>query len=108
MTGPGQEDEMPTEGGSRNQPGAALVTRTGESAGRSRQVRRSQRMAILRIGLGILLSRRFHELVICAVIALAALAGLARENQTRTWARLVAWDRRQNLRHQRTAKARPA
>jgi hypothetical protein len=103
---------MPSEGGSqrgaRNQPGAVLVTRTGEPARRSRQVRRSQRMVILRIGLGILLSRRFHELVICAVIALAALAGLARENQTRTWARLVAWDKRQNLRHQRAVKTRSA
>jgi hypothetical protein len=65
-------------------------------------------VAIFRIVLGILLSRRFHELVICAVIALAAVAGLVRENQTRTWARLAAWDKRQNLRYQRRARARPA
>jgi hypothetical protein len=65
-------------------------------------------MAMLSIGLGLLLSRRFHVQVIAAVIGLAALAGLARENQARTRVRLGAWDKQQNLRHQRTAKIRPA
>jgi hypothetical protein len=63
---------------------------------------------MLRIGLGLLLSRPFHVQVIAGVIGLAALAGLVRENQARTRARLAAWDNRQNLRYQRTAKARPA
>jgi hypothetical protein len=65
-------------------------------------------MAMLRIGLGLLGSRPFHKLVITAVIGLAALAGLARENQARTFVRVAAWDRQQNLRHQRTARTRPA
>jgi hypothetical protein len=63
---------------------------------------------MLRIGLGLLLSRPFHKQVIAGVIGLAALAGLARENQARTRARLAAWDKRQNLRYRRTVKARPA
>ena len=64
------------------------------------------------IGLGavaiILRSRRLHELVIVGVIGLAALARLSRENQARTLARVAAWDKRRNLRDQRTSKARPA
>jgi hypothetical protein len=63
---------------------------------------------MLSIGLGLVLSRRFGGRVIAGVIGLAALAGLARENQARTRARLGAWDKQQNLRHQRTAKIRPA
>jgi type II secretory pathway pseudopilin PulG len=62
---------------------------------------------MLRIGLGILRSRQFRELVIIGVIGAAALAGLARENQARARARVAAWDQRQHLRHQRTATARP-
>ena len=63
---------------------------------------------MLRIGLGILLSHPFHKLVITAVIGLAALAGLTRENRARTFARMAAWDKQQKLRQQRTAKIRPA
>jgi hypothetical protein len=63
---------------------------------------------MLRIGLGLLLSRPFHELVITGVIGLVALAGLARENQALVLARLAAWNRRQDLRYQRTVKARQA
>lgn len=65
-------------------------------------------MAIVRIGLGLLLSRRFHEHVIVGVIVVAALVGLARENQARSLARLAAWNKQQDLRHQHTAKIRPA
>jgi hypothetical protein len=46
--------------------------------------------------------------VITAVIGLAALVGLARQNQARTRVRFAAWDKQQNLRHQRTTKIRPA
>jgi hypothetical protein len=69
---------------------------------------RKYRSVMFRIGLGLVLSRPFHEVVIAGVIGLAALAGLARENEARTRARLAAWDKRQNLRYQRTVKARPA
>jgi hypothetical protein len=65
-------------------------------------------MAMLSIGLGLVLSRRFNGQVIAGVIGLVALAGLARENHARTRARLGAWDKQHNLRHQRTAKIRPA
>jgi hypothetical protein len=65
-------------------------------------------MAMLRIGLGILRSRPFLKLVIAAVIGLAALVGLARENEARNRARMIAWDKAQKLRRQGTAKARPA
>jgi len=61
-----------------------------------------------RVGLGLLLSFPLHKLVITAVIGLAALAGLARENQARTVARVAAWDKAQNLRRQGAAKIRPA
>jgi hypothetical protein len=63
---------------------------------------------MLRIGLGILLSRPFHKLVITALLELAALVGLARENEARNRARMAAWDKAQKLRRQGTAKARPA
>jgi hypothetical protein len=65
-------------------------------------------MVMLRIVLGILRSRTFHKLVITAVLALAALAGLGRESQARNLARMAAWDKAQKLRRQGTAKARPA
>jgi hypothetical protein len=65
-------------------------------------------MAMLRIGLGILRSRPFLKLVIAAVIGLAALVGLARENEARNRGRMIAWDKAQKLRRQGTAKARPA
>ena len=61
-----------------------------------------------RIGLGLLLSLPFHKLVITAVLGLAALVGLARENQVRTVARVAAWGKAQNLRRQSAAKVRPA
>jgi hypothetical protein len=65
-------------------------------------------MAILRVGLGVLRSRPFHEQVIVTVIAVAALIRLAKENEARTRERLTAWDKRQRLRSERGTKARPA
>jgi len=103
---------MTSHGGSgrdaRTTPGAITAAGTRGSAPRSRVASRNYRRVMFRIGLGLLLSRPFHELVIAGVIGLAALAGLARENQARTRARLAAWDKRQDLRYQRTAQARPA
>jgi hypothetical protein len=80
----------------------AVVPGTRRAARRSRAARRNRRMALLRIGLGLLLSSRFLVHVIAGVIGLAALAGLARENEARTVVRLAAWDKQQKLRHQRT------
>jgi hypothetical protein len=46
--------------------------------------------------------------VITAVLGVAAVAGLARENQVRTVARVGVWNEQQRLRDQRKAKIRPA
>jgi hypothetical protein len=59
---------------------------------------------MLMIGLGFLRSRFIVELAIAGAVGLAALAGLARENQARTRARLAAWDKRQGLRYPRPSK----
>jgi hypothetical protein len=63
---------------------------------------------MLRIGFGFLLSPPVIELAITAVIGLAALIGLARENQARSVARMAAWDKAQTLRRQGAAKIRSA
>jgi hypothetical protein len=80
-------------------PGPAVMAR------RSRLARRRQRRVWLRIGLGILRSRPFHERVILAIIGAAAIARIARESQARALARLAAWDRQQSLRQRRKAGA---
>jgi hypothetical protein len=67
---------------------------------RPRASARTRRMVIFRVGLGLLLSRQFRELVLAGLIGLAALAGLAREGHARAWVRLAAWDKR----HQRTVQ----
>jgi hypothetical protein len=40
-------------------------------------------------------SRRFYERVAFAAVVLAALSRLGQENQTKTFARLAAWNKRQ-------------
>jgi len=47
-----------------------------------------------------LASRRFVTQVITGAIVLAAVAELMRENQARSVARLVAWDRKRRLRQE--------
>lgn len=69
---------------------------------------RNHRMVMLRLGIGFLLSPPVVELAITALIGLAALVGLARENQARSVARLAAWDKAQALRHEGAAKIRSA
>jgi hypothetical protein len=51
---------------------------------------------------------RSYEHVIMGVIGVVAVAGLGRASQTRSFARLAAWDQRRNLRGQRVPKARQA
>jgi hypothetical protein len=53
-----------------------------------------------------LASRRFMSQVITGAIVLAAVAELLRENQARSVARLVAWDRKRSLRQELAAAAR--
>jgi hypothetical protein len=50
--------------------------------------------------------RRFQAHVVMAAIALAAIASLGRDNRSNAFAHLTAWDKRQNLRHQRAGPAR--
>jgi|SRR6516165_8896061 hypothetical protein len=89
----------------RREPETVTGQGTVVAVRRSQVARRGRRAAWLRIGLGILRSRPFHEQVILVVIAVAALARIARENQDRTFARLAAWDRRQHVRDQRKTRA---
>jgi hypothetical protein len=90
----------------RSAPGIPVPPDASSPAARAR-VRRQQRIIWYRVGLAsavtMLRSRRFHERVILGAVALAALAGMAKENQTRTMGRLVAWDKRRILRAQRRA-----
>jgi len=84
--------------------GDAFTARFGRSARQSRAAARNHRNAVLLIGLGFLRSGPVVELAIAGVLGLAAVAGLARENQARTWTRLAAWHNGQNVRHQRPAR----
>ncbi len=77
----------------------------GRSAGQPRATARNHRVALLMIGLGYLRSRPVAEAAVIGAVGVAALAGLARENQARNWARLAAWLARQSLRHERPIKA---
>jgi hypothetical protein len=45
--------------------------------------------------------RRTYERVIIFALVLAAAAGMARDNQARSLARLAAWDKRRTLREPR-------
>src|ERR1019366_10298826 len=67
-------------------------------------------MVILWIGLSALArfvgSRRFLSYVISGALGLAALASLSRDNQTRTVARIAAWDKQRSLRDKRAVEAR--
>jgi hypothetical protein len=87
-----------------------MTSETGSGPGtrRLRAAGRNHRRVIFRIGFGFLLSPPVVELAITAVIGLAALVGLARENQARSVARLAAWDKAQTLRRQGAAKIRSA
>jgi hypothetical protein len=90
---------------------AAVIS--GGGSGPSRQARaasRQRRKVILGIGLAALArfvgSRRFLSYVISGALGLAALASLSRDNQTRTVARMAAWDKQRSLRDKRAVEAR--
>ena len=92
---------MASEAGSGR--GAMIPGRTERT---SRAASRTHRMVMLRIGFGFLTSPPVVELAITAVIGLAALVGLGRENEARSVARLAAWDKAQTLRREGAAKTR--
>jgi hypothetical protein len=86
---------------------ASAVSTAGldRSAGQPRAAARSHRVALLLIGLSYLRSRPVIEAAIIAAVGVAAVAGLARENQTKNWGRLAAWLNRQSQRYERPIKA---
>ena len=93
---PGRLPEAPASAGRRD-------------AGRHSQVSSRDNHTALRLTrlalLGHMLrSRGFYERVTFAAIVLAALASLGKENQTRTLARLAAWNKRQLQFLERKAK----
>ena len=79
----------------------------GQDARPSRQARpaRPERLIVLGVELNALArlvgDRRFQRNLITGIIGLVALARLVREGETRSFARLAAWDQKQSLRRQR-------
>ncbi|HEY3953266.1 MAG TPA: hypothetical protein VGM53_07815 [Streptosporangiaceae bacterium] len=78
-----------------------------QASSRNPPARRRQQRAIwagveLATAVHALRDRRLQVTVITWAVGLAALAGLARENRNRTFARLAAWDRRLSERYSRT------
>ena len=67
-------------------------------------------LAVIGLALAAHLARdsRTYQHVIMAVIGVAAVAGLGRASQTRSVARLAAWDKRRNLSGQHVSKTRQA
>jgi hypothetical protein len=67
-------------------------------------------MVVIGLALAARLARdsRSYESVIMVVIGVTAVAGLAKASRTRSFARLAAWDKRQNLSGQRGPKTRQA
>lgn len=67
------------------------------------------RLAMVVIGLAVAarMARdpRSYETAIVVVIAVAAVAGLGRASQARSFARLAAWDKRRNATEPRTPNA---
>jgi hypothetical protein len=86
---------------------------TPQAAGPARRPRggsSDHHLAMMVIGLAVAarMARdpRSHETAIMVVIAVAAVAGLGRASQARSFARLAAWDKRRNASELRTLKAR--
>jgi hypothetical protein len=91
------------------------ITVTSQAAGPARRPRGASsdhRLAMIVIGLAVAarMARdpRSYETAITVVIAVAAVAGLGRASQARSFARLAAWDRRWNATGPRKLEARQA
>jgi hypothetical protein len=69
---------------------------------------RQRKMILVWIGLGtvyrLLRSHRFHISAVTLVIAAAAIGRVAKENNTRSMERLVAWAKKQDARLEHKAK----
>ena len=108
---------MATESGSGqdSRPASGVVapgdaSEPGWLAGLERLEGRQRRMIVVGVQLAALTrylaSRRFAATVIVAVIGVRALATLGKESQTRTVARVVAWDRARAEREQKSTQRR--
>ena len=88
----------------------AISSAGGDGRAREARASREHRLIVLGIELKALLdllrSPRFQRNVITGLIGLAALARISKESQARNIARLVAWDKKQELRRQRSARSR--
>ena len=108
---PGEWDEMTINVGSARD---ARGVPSGGPGGppRSRPANGHQHVIMVLVGLAAAASlprrRAFQAGVITLAIGVAAMARIGRENQTRSTARLAAWDRRRNPRYQQAAQAREA
>ncbi|HUK73316.1 MAG TPA: hypothetical protein VLW50_31960 [Streptosporangiaceae bacterium] len=91
------------------EPSAVISRRPSQPAPQPRGAGAGKRIAVVMIGLAAVArlpaSSRTQQHAIMFAIALGAAAGLARDSQASSRARLVAWDKRQQQRHLRTVKA---
>jgi hypothetical protein len=89
---------MTTDVRSERTPAAAAPTRRG----------RQRSMIMVWIGLGtvyrLLRNHRFHIFAVTAVIGVAAISRVAKENQARSMERLVAWAKKQDQRLEHKVK----
>jgi hypothetical protein len=96
----------------RNDPSEPEAISSERGDGRAREARASREHRLIVLGielealLNLLRSPRFQQNVIMGLIGLAALAHLSRETRARSFSRLAAWDKKQNLRRQRNAGSR--
>jgi len=96
----------------RSGPGQPKVISSRSGSGPARQASASleRRMTMRGVELvalaHLLRDRRFQQSVITGMIGLAALVSMAREVRARGLARLMAWDKRQDRRLQRTVAVR--
>jgi hypothetical protein len=81
---------------------AAVTSRAGAPAGSSPKASRQRNMILVGIGLGLVLrvlrDPRFYTYVITAVILVVTGGKAAKENQSRSFERLIEWNKRQTQR----------
>ena len=88
-------------------PGSATPPGSSDGARQSETAKSEQRLNMSVMGLiaiRMLMDHKLHEYVIMLAIGVAAVAGLTRERQTKTLARLAVWDKRQEERFLRKMK----
>jgi len=104
---------MARSGHGAGEPPVAFTAQGGSRpAPRQRAAGRGNRLTLGLVALGLvrhgLRSRRFHERVTVAVIAVGALRGIGQDNRASTMARLSAWNKREMQRLERKAEHQTA